>query len=177
MTPDPRPAADRPDPAEAGEGIILDSAGLDRLLHNDPDVIHQVLGSTGVNRRISERQLVRPEVRWFRLIVCILSVLLPILACIWVWQKQEIPPVIKVLLTGAVLVVIWIAARQLVLHMITVYQHFAPEEVRRRCKCFPSCSEYTAQAVRKYGPVRGLFLGYRRLRRCGSQVRGDDPLP
>ncbi|MBN1504675.1 MAG: membrane protein insertion efficiency factor YidD [Candidatus Eisenbacteria bacterium] len=34
------------------------------------------------------------------------------------------------------------------------------------CRFYPSCSEYTRQAVLKYGAGRGIWMGFRRLLRC-----------
>ena len=34
------------------------------------------------------------------------------------------------------------------------------------CRFTPSCSEYTIEAVNKYGTVKGLFLGLKRFTRC-----------
>ena len=46
------------------------------------------------------------------------------------------------------------------------------------CRYAPSCSEYAIQAVRKYGAIKGSWLGVKRLMRChpwgGS---GHDPVP
>ncbi|MEJ7933010.1 membrane protein insertion efficiency factor YidD [Sphingobium sp. AN558] len=46
------------------------------------------------------------------------------------------------------------------------------------CRYAPSCSEYAIQAVRKYGAIKGSWLGFKRLMRChpwgGS---GYDPVP
>ncbi|MBH1993317.1 MAG: membrane protein insertion efficiency factor YidD [Sphingomonadaceae bacterium] len=46
------------------------------------------------------------------------------------------------------------------------------------CRYAPSCSEYAIQAVRKYGAMKGSWLGFKRLMRChpwgGS---GYDPVP
>ncbi|WIW88553.1 MULTISPECIES: membrane protein insertion efficiency factor YidD [unclassified Sphingobium] len=46
------------------------------------------------------------------------------------------------------------------------------------CRYAPSCSEYAIQAVRKYGAIKGSWLGFKRLMRChpwgGS---GFDPVP
>ena len=46
------------------------------------------------------------------------------------------------------------------------------------CKFNPTCSEYTYQAIEKYGVFRGSWLGFKRVLRCnpGSQS-GDDPVP
>ena len=34
------------------------------------------------------------------------------------------------------------------------------------CVFFPSCSEYTKQAIEKYGILKGIYLGLRRILRC-----------
>jgi len=50
-----------------------------------------------------------------------------------------------------------------VIGMIKLYQHYAPEEIRRRCLFMPTCSEYAIMAVRKYGGIIGLCKTYYRL--------------
>lgn len=46
------------------------------------------------------------------------------------------------------------------------------------CRYVPTCSQYTIEALRKHGPVKGLWLAVKRILRChpwgGS---GYDPLP
>ena len=37
---------------------------------------------------------------------------------------------------------------------------------KNTCKFFPTCSEYTIQAVEKYGVFVGLYKGFRRVLRC-----------
>ena len=45
------------------------------------------------------------------------------------------------------------------------------------CKFYPSCSEYTKQAIEKYGVVKGIFLGFFRVIRCNPLSKGGyDPL-
>ncbi len=34
------------------------------------------------------------------------------------------------------------------------------------CVFYPTCSEYTIQAIKKYGTTKGLFKGFRRVLRC-----------
>jgi putative component of membrane protein insertase Oxa1/YidC/SpoIIIJ protein YidD len=46
---------------------------------------------------------------------------------------------------------------------IKLYQHYAPEEIRRRCLFMPTCSEYAIMAIRKYGGIIGLCKSYYRL--------------
>lgn len=50
-----------------------------------------------------------------------------------------------------------------VIGAIKLYQHYAPEAIRRRCLFMPTCSEYAIMVVRKYGIVIGLCKGYYRL--------------
>ena len=45
------------------------------------------------------------------------------------------------------------------------------------CKYKPTCSEYTKQAILKYGAIKGSFLGFKRLLRCNPFSKGGyDPL-
>ena len=49
---------------------------------------------------------------------------------------------------------------------------------RAACRFVPTCSEYTRQAIEKYGLVRGTFMGMKRISRCrpGGGC-GYDPVP
>ena len=43
---------------------------------------------------------------------------------------------------------------------------------RNTCRFFPTCSEYTIQAVGKYGVLKGLCKGFRRVLRCHPWQKG-----
>ena len=46
-----------------------------------------------------------------------------------------------------------------------------------KCKYYPSCSEYTKQAIEKYGAIKGSLLGCGRIIRCNPFSKGGyDPL-
>ena len=46
-----------------------------------------------------------------------------------------------------------------------------------RCKFYPTCSEYTKQAIEKYGALKGIRLGIFRFLRCNPFSKGGyDPL-
>ncbi|MEN9327667.1 MAG: hypothetical protein RI947_475 [Candidatus Parcubacteria bacterium] len=46
------------------------------------------------------------------------------------------------------------------------------------CRYKPTCSEYTYKAVEKYGTMKGLWLGLRRIVRCNPFSKGGyDPVP
>ncbi|MDR3301694.1 MAG: membrane protein insertion efficiency factor YidD [Spirochaetaceae bacterium] len=58
-----------------------------------------------------------------------------------------------------------------VIGAIKLYQHYAPEEIRRRCLFMPTCSEYAIMAVQKYGGIIGLCKSYFRLfYRCKGNI-------
>jgi uncharacterized protein len=60
---------------------------------------------------------------------------------------------------------------------IRVYQLLLSPLVGQRCKYYPSCSEYAAQAVQRYGILRGLVLAGWRLLRCNPWSQGGfDPV-
>jgi len=62
--------------------------------------------------------------------------------------------------------------------LIRMYQYALSPLLGRRCRFFPSCSEYAAEAVEKYGALRGLGLGLKRLSHCHPwNPGGFDPLP
>jgi len=45
------------------------------------------------------------------------------------------------------------------------------------CKYYPTCSEYTKQAIEKYGVLKGLFLGIKRFCKCNPFSKGGyDPV-
>lgn len=46
------------------------------------------------------------------------------------------------------------------------------------CVFYPTCSEYTKEAISKYGTTKGVFMGIKRILRCHPwQKEHIDPLP
>ena len=46
-----------------------------------------------------------------------------------------------------------------------------------KCKFYPTCSEYSIQAIEKYGVLKGIFLTIKRILRCNPFSKGGyDPL-
>ena len=67
------------------------------------------------------------------------------------------------------------AARFAVIGAVRLYQHYAPEEIRRRCLLMPTCSEYCILAVKKYGVIIGLILAwYRMFFKCRGNIYSID---
>jgi putative membrane protein insertion efficiency factor len=60
---------------------------------------------------------------------------------------------------------------------IRVYQRLISPALPRRCKYEPTCSAYAVEAIRTYGPLRGIALAVWRLLRCNPFSHGGyDPV-
>ena len=69
------------------------------------------------------------------------------------------------------------AARRMAIVAIRAYQSTA--SIRPQvCHYHPTCSEYTAQCIHRFGVVAGTALGIRRILRCNPYSPGGyDPVP
>jgi uncharacterized protein len=62
--------------------------------------------------------------------------------------------------------------------LIKIYQMLVSPLFPPTCRFSPTCSHYTLEALKKYGILKGVWLGFTRIIRChpwgGS---GYDPVP
>ena len=67
--------------------------------------------------------------------------------------------------------------RKIIIFLIKFYQKAISPFLGRRCRFHPTCSEYSKQAVAKYGALKGLYLGLVRILKCHPFHKGGyDPL-
>lgn len=79
----------------------------------------------------------------------------------------------KTLLHGLRKLVVW-----LLLLPIYFYKGAISPLTPPSCRFTPSCSTYAIEAIRRHGPLRGLYLAIRRILRCHPWGRsGYDPVP
>jgi putative membrane protein insertion efficiency factor len=68
--------------------------------------------------------------------------------------------------------------RRAAIAMIRGYQVSLAHLMVTQCRFTPSCSNYTLEAVNRYGVVKGCWLGARRILRCHPlHPGGYDPVP
>lgn len=63
--------------------------------------------------------------------------------------------------------------------LIRFYQYgISPYLGGSKCRYTPTCSQYTLEAIQKYGPIKGIYLGAKRLSKCHPRGgHGYDPVP
>lgn len=64
------------------------------------------------------------------------------------------------------------APSRILVWVVRLYQRVMSPLLVSRCKYYPSCSEYAAQAVGRFGILRGLVLAGWRLLRCNPWSNG-----
>ncbi len=66
--------------------------------------------------------------------------------------------------------------KNLLIKLIKLYQK-VPGKFHYSCKFYPTCSNYMIEAITKYGSIKGLYLGIKRIIRCNPFSKGGyDPL-
>jgi putative membrane protein insertion efficiency factor len=67
--------------------------------------------------------------------------------------------------------------KNVLIKLIIFYQKSISPWFGPKCKFEPTCSEYTKQAIEKYGAIKGTIIGIKRILRCNPFSKGGyDPL-
>lgn len=67
----------------------------------------------------------------------------------------------------------------LFLYLIRFYQNYVSKFLGKNCRFYPTCSNYTYQAIEIHGCIIGLYFGMKRLLKCHPFYNGEffDPVP
>jgi putative membrane protein insertion efficiency factor len=77
---------------------------------------------------------------------------------------------------------IWHFTSQLLTTLLIVpvklYQYLISPMLGASCRFTPTCSSYAIEALKKHGPIKGLYLAVKRILRCNPWGgHGYDPVP
>ncbi|AQU06070.1 membrane protein insertion efficiency factor YidD [Dehalococcoides mccartyi] len=68
--------------------------------------------------------------------------------------------------------------KKLALKLIRLYQNTYSKAAPSSCRFIPTCSQYTYEAIERFGIFKGIWLGVKRLSRCHPLNKGGyDPVP
>ena len=68
--------------------------------------------------------------------------------------------------------------KKLFLGIIRFYQRFISPMTPPTCRFYPTCSEYTKEAIEVYGALKGGYMGIKRILKCHPLHKGGfDPVP
>ncbi len=66
----------------------------------------------------------------------------------------------------------------ILIFLVRAYQRVLSPLLGSNCRYRPTCSQYMAGAIAEWGPLRGTWLGLRRIGRCHPWAgHGYDPVP
>ncbi len=67
--------------------------------------------------------------------------------------------------------------KQLLVSGIKAYQCFSRALLGRNCRFYPSCSQYTIEAIERFGLAKGIIKAGGRILRCSPMTDGGhDPV-
>lgn len=114
---------------------------------------------------VTSRQLYRPNVKKWQVILSYAILPFLIFAAIYFPIRTSLHIAVKIVLPIILIVAIFESYfRFCLILIIKYYQNVAKEETRRRCKCIPSCSEYSILTLKKIFPLLLAFIKiYKRL--------------
>ena len=113
-----------------------------------------------------KRCLVRPDINWKRGLLAVSLSLIGFYA-LYFFMNMVFEKNITILIECISFFIYAVAIfKKVLIGVIHLYQHFAPDSIRLRCRFEPSCSDYMIMAIEQYGVCKGVLKGIGRLKRC-----------
>lgn len=136
---------------------------LTNLDKNDPSSIYY------------KRILERPNINWLQIILQTTIPIIFFIVSVKLLLKRWHNLGNTIFITSLCLIIyILVHFKNIIICIIHIYQHFAPDSIRLKCRFEPSCSQYMILALEKYGVLEGLKMGINRLKRCKVGNGGYD---
>lgn len=122
------------------------------------------------------RRLNRPPVNRLRIFFNISIIFfLPIVLFVLLRKLSDLSVGKAVAISMFILVsYVLVMLKRTVIGIVRIYQRYAPDSLRNKCRFEPSCSEYMILAIEKYGLLKGVRKGICRLKRCNINHGGFD---
>ena len=114
-----------------------------------------------VRNYVEHHPLSRPHIPWLRIIIAVTAFEGVLLCSFIMFDLKAGQALLLADVCHFTILLVW--GRHLLSLMVKVYQRYAPERVRRGCKCMPTCSEYALIALEKYIWPKALILIIRRV--------------
>lgn len=112
-----------------------------------------------------------PNIKWANIILkIILPIIIAVFLCLSLQLLFDTFYAIVIAIFCFLVYCIFIT-KNIILTSVKIYQRFAPRRIRLKCRFEPSCSQYMILAIEKYGVIKGVVKGIKRLSKCNN--RGD----
>ena len=139
-------------------------------------IAEQLFNNEKDPRSISyERKLNRPLINWRRILLFAFTPILLLFGLCFSLKALGFSVAVALLISFIAFVIYSIfIIKRAVICCIKIYQRYAPDKVRNKCRFEPSCSEYMIIVIKKYGLIKGINKGIDRLKRCNINGGGFD---
>ncbi|KRQ85945.1 putative membrane protein insertion efficiency factor [Caloramator mitchellensis] len=68
--------------------------------------------------------------------------------------------------------------KKVLIFLIRIYRKYISPMKPPSCRFYPTCSQYSIEAIEKYGALKGSVLSIKRILRCHPlHPGGYDPVP
>ena len=122
-----------------------------------------------------KRRLNRPLIRWGAIVLyCVLTLGCVAVLAVVLIKLSVNERIINWICIATLTSIIAINLKRIIICLVRIYQRYAPDSIRNKCRFEPSCSEYMILSLKKHGVIKGLSKGIGRLTRCNIDNGGFD---